>query len=151
MADFVKMDDHRKEDGKLNWATYEAARKANGESCQRCGQMIIWPKGYPSYCGSCQRIDKDGTAVHHESLLRCPKCRHQWEVYDSDEYGIYSDGQHDVSCPVCCHDFEITTYVSYSFESPELEAEEDEETSEEETSEEETEESTDETAGGSAA
>lgn len=42
------------------------------------------------------------------------------EVCHLDNYTLYEDGDHDVFCEDCGHEFMVTTYVSYSFCSPGL-------------------------------
>jgi hypothetical protein len=39
-----------------------------------------------------------------------------------DDLGyVFEEGEHKVSCDECGHDFEVSTYVSHTFTSPEME------------------------------
>ena len=115
----IKIDDFNK-DGKVDWTAYHKARERNGDICTECGAHILWGKGIPSKCNECNSISTDNGEVDHESRVRCPKCRYIWNPYDFEQYKLYEDGTHDASCPECSHDFEVTTYVSYTFSSPEV-------------------------------
>lgn len=124
MIDFDKL---RKPDGSLDVEAYGAAtaadradRTAKGELCQErgCGRFIIWAKGYPQTCAPCKALDEPG-ALDHPGEIRCPKCGAHWSPSDSEDYDVYNDGDHEVTCSGCGHDFEIQTSVTYSFRSPE--------------------------------
>jgi len=41
------------------------------------------------------------------------------DPYDCEEYEVFHDGEHEVNCHECDKDFEVSTYVSYYFKSPE--------------------------------
>lgn len=86
-------------------------------ACTTCGGYVYrkTPKGL---CGDCLELDIEKGEAHHSSMLRCPRCRETWSVSDCDDGELYGEDCHDVSCPGCGHDFEITTHVSWSFSSP---------------------------------
>jgi hypothetical protein len=55
-----------------------------------------------------------------KNYVRCPKCGEKINVVNGDWYALYEDGEHSVTCQndECEHDFEISTHVSFSFDSP---------------------------------
>jgi ssDNA-binding Zn-finger/Zn-ribbon topoisomerase 1 len=111
--------------GKVDWKALREAEVAAGEHCRECGWLIYPPKGRPSLCHKCRDLREDKGEVDHQSRLRCPKCRHLWNV-DREDGDIHSEGSHEVCCPECEHEFEVVTNVSYSWESPKLIEEESE-------------------------
>lgn len=117
---WTKMDDFRQPDGDYNWKGYYQALIENGETCTTCGSGITWPKGHRSSCYDCQNLERNKDEVCHPNCIRCPYCQSTWDPIDTDNYEICGDGPHDVTCYNCNKDFEITTHVSYSFESPAL-------------------------------
>lgn len=119
------LETYRKPDGSLDHAAYNDAvkrerieRQGKGELCSRCERFIVYAKGYPQICGECKSLGEQGE-IHHDSEVRCPKCGKSWEVGNGDDYELYGEGSHDVTCGSCDHEFEITTWVSYTFLSPE--------------------------------
>jgi hypothetical protein len=115
----TSISDHKLADGTLNWESYRLAQKANGEICSKCGgyTSIFGGKGHPDQCPSCKSMDEPSEATHH-STIRCPACGHQMDVRDMERGELYEDGEHDVTCNECEHEFEVSTSVSFSFESP---------------------------------
>lgn len=117
MLDF---DDFKNDDNSIDWTAYRSARVDLGEVCSKCDTYIMFGgKGYRVECGSCIALKRDTQEVQHDNLLRCPACGHSWDPGDCENYAVYSDGDHDVSCHECDHDFLISTSVSYTFTSPE--------------------------------
>jgi len=142
----IQLDDYKKEDGSTDWWAYKAAQKANGEICRECGDYIFGLRdhGFPRLCVACKgmylsptlatilvmykmfvtstlapyRKLLEGGEASHETYVRCPKCRHQFNPGQSDYYELYSEGEHEVYCGMCDHEFEITTHVSFLFVSP---------------------------------
>ena len=112
----VSIETHTR-DGDVNWDSYHAAEKQNGESCQECDAYIFSPLGYPSSCNSCLDMARDNGEVTHEKYVRCPACNYHIDP-DDDYYELFADGDNAVSCPECDYDFVASTYVSYSFTSP---------------------------------
>jgi hypothetical protein len=116
----IKTETFRTDDG-IDWKAYEAAQVAAGERCKSCGKYfspLPWPTPGPRECYGCIELTKIPEVSHH-SKVRCPACRHTWDVGESED--LYSEGEHSVYCHECNHEFEVTTNVSYEFVSPELE------------------------------
>lgn len=130
MAEMIEMDAYRGADGQIRWNEYEKAKTANGERCTQCQCFVYPPKGHPTKCVSCETIGNQPGEVSHEKLIRCPKCQDTFSPGDREAYELYSDGTHEVTCGECDHEFQVRTWVSYSFDSPALiqEPEEEEET-----------------------
>lgn len=127
---YIQMEDHRGEDGNIDWTSYKKAQKANGEYCDKCGSHIMFGgKGYTTYCHQCNGLYDKSTLVHN-SLIRCPKCMMNFSAFECD-YELMSEGEHSVNCIECDHFFEVTTSIQYTFHSPsageEQESREDEE------------------------
>lgn len=135
MTDFEKC---RLPDGTFDHKKYDelrkqenAERKAKGELCQlpNCNRFIMWSSGLPQTCGACKSLDNP-EELHHDDHIRCPKCGRHWNVFDGESYELQADGEHDVTCPDCNHEFEIVTTVRCSFQSPERMKEAEAETDE---------------------
>lgn len=93
------------------------------ETCTRCRSYILIVHRKVAarrggMCVCCYGLVSDGGDVDHDSMLRCPKCTETWSVSGCDDGELYGEDVHAVSCPECCHDFEIVTHVSHSFTSP---------------------------------
>ena len=116
---YVSMNDHRDAKGELNWTSYRAAQRENGEICYICGGHADFPKGHQARCRDCEKLERSDK-IRHDRLIRCPWCSHHYNPNDSDNYEVFADGEHPVSCPSCGKDFAITTDVSYTFNSPPL-------------------------------
>jgi hypothetical protein len=118
MIDFKSF---KKPGGNTDWTAYRGAQVAAGEVCQKCHQHIFSffgiPTAGPRLCGECKALAEDAGEVNSSSYVRCPACGHQMGTNGFDGE-LHSDGTHDVSCGECDHDFEVTTNVSFSFESP---------------------------------
>jgi DNA-directed RNA polymerase subunit M/transcription elongation factor TFIIS len=127
----IQMDDYKGADGRIDWTAYRRAQVDAGESCRKCGSFIVFSKGYPTTCHDCDRLEEESGEVVHDSSVRCPKCRRVMNVHDSEFWDLYEEGEHEVSCRSCDHEFTVSSRVSYSFESPELLPEEAEPESEE--------------------
>lgn len=124
MLDFEKC---RLPDGAFDHKKYDelrkqenAERKAKGELCQLpgCNRFIVYSQGHPQICSDCKALDKP-EELDHPSDIRCPKCGHHWSVWETDDHELYAEGEHDVKCDRCNHEFMIVTEITYSFESPE--------------------------------
>lgn len=123
------LEDHKKPDGSFDSESWNKAytqeredRKQRGELCIACGALIIHSSGLPARCRDCRAIDEPGSLDHH-AAVRCPKCGHHWKIMGSDDYELFHEGTHDVTCGECDHEFEVETSVTYSFRSPERQAE----------------------------
>lgn len=122
MADFK---DFTMENGNTDWMAYHKAQIEDGEVCYQCDSYItsyLFNK-IPgrTLCFDCKNLDESNEKVEHSNLLRCPKCCYSWTaITDCEDYELYNEGDHEVSCRKCNHNFTIETYVSYSFDSPAL-------------------------------
>ena len=121
----TSIDDHQNEDGTTNWAALRKAEENNGQRCITCGTFMTnialfsdKDLKYARECVSCEQLVKNDGEVDHDERVRCPKCRHIMVVHDMEDYETYREDEHSVSCDECDHDFEIQTYVTYSFSSP---------------------------------
>ena len=113
----IRIDDYKTENGDIDWAACRAAQKAAGATCSRCGRYLFGAEGSPQECFSCLSLDKP-EEVAHDSTVRCPDCGYTWDVHNGDYCELFEDGEHNVTCQECDHDFEISTSVSWSFRSP---------------------------------
>lgn len=111
-------------DGKIDWPAYRAASAlqhqadvAAGKWCSECNRYLLWPKGVRDQCLACKRLKEPAECDHHK-MVRCPKCGLAFDPSEQDYYSLYSDGEHQVTCGECSHQFEITTRTSYTFTSP---------------------------------
>jgi hypothetical protein len=113
--------DHRDftKDGKTDWNAYHEAKINNGEVCFHCGAPIVLSKGSRTLCSDCQYLHKPDE-LSHANLVRCPQCSKTFNPGDSDRHRLYEDGEHQICCDECDHEFEITTHVSHTFVSPPL-------------------------------
>lgn len=122
MPDFVhkytSMDDFRAENGTVRWVEYNAAQRNNGELCLSCAALMYPPSGSPRICEACKALtDTDGSEpVDHDSRVRCPFCGHTEDV--DWELGIYSEGDHEISCNSCGKSYTVSVSVAYTFTSP---------------------------------
>lgn len=85
--------------------------------CSQCNKPILLSR-HRTYCGECIEMNRNVNETEHSRLIRCPECQAQISMYDLED--ILTDGDHLVTCPMCDHDFEITTRLEYYFESPAL-------------------------------
>ena len=46
---------------------------------------------------------------------RCPHCGAEIDVSANDLWRIFEEGEHDIDCPYCDEEFEVSTRVSYTF------------------------------------
>lgn len=126
------LSDHKNPDGSTNWETYRAADRAerdqekrDGTRCSTCETYIsiTFKKGSPEECYDCKEAQKPGE-LRYSAKPRCPACMKTWNPGDTDDYDLYNEGEHEVTCPNCEHKFEVSTHVEYSFTSPERVTEE---------------------------
>ncbi len=119
---FTKIEDFKDPaTGEVDWKKYNLAEIANGEKCCECGGIAsLFGTGRRTRCMSCRAVDEPGE-LRHASRLRCPRCRHTWNPGDCDDHEVYADGDHEVWCAECGHEFPVVTMVSYLFRSPEIE------------------------------
>jgi hypothetical protein len=118
----INPDDFKKADGYIDWDACNKARVEAGEKCYKCGGFIVSfsnKNKSRQLCSQCESLEEKDE-VDHDSLIRCPKCKASWDISEHEDYHLYEDGEHDVTCYDCNHEFKVTTNVSYSFTSPEL-------------------------------
>lgn len=129
----ASVDECKLPDGSTDWNKYQElqkeeleARKAKGEVCQRngCNRHVMFSSGIPGTCSECLALD-DPDELHHSGEIRCPKCGHHREIGDDGE--LYAEGTHEVTCSKCNFEFEIETWISFTFVSPERITESEEE------------------------
>ena len=63
-------------------------------------------------------MESSEDSITHSSHVRCPNCKHHFNVHESELYEVMEPDDHEVHCPECDWSFEITTVVTRSFESP---------------------------------
>jgi len=119
------MEDYRGTDGNIDWSLYYKAQKDAGETCYECGQYIVnvLKRDFIPHrqkCKNCESMESDPREISHHSFIRCPKCKATMIVSDLESYRLYNDGEHEIMCQECEHEFEIRTDIEYSFNSPEL-------------------------------
>lgn len=101
-------------------------------TCTECGkEYVLHPlikSDHPYVCYSCK---KKAEHEREKELITSPDCDADYEPYSiddgyycpycgvfidiDDDYEMYVDGSHDVTCPYCDKPFEVETYLSHSF------------------------------------
>jgi len=114
----ITFKDYEDDKGNVDWKAYDAAQVAAGEKCEKCGTHIIFSKGFMAECGNCKALSQDHGEVSHDGFIRCPRCGHSDYVHGNDYDEIFEEGEHQFSCTECDYDFEISTHVSFTFDSP---------------------------------
>lgn len=46
---------------------------------------------------------------------KCPHCGETCNVNEHEWWKLYEEGEHEVTCPHCDHDFTVSTSISYWF------------------------------------
>jgi DNA-directed RNA polymerase subunit RPC12/RpoP len=116
------------------WARIRAedeGKKRRGEKCSQCGDYItsLRPPGHSQRCFNCRSLDRPESVIDNR-YIRCPACGFNWDPLDNEgdvsgwDNSLLEHGDHTIGCPRCGHTFEVTTRVSYTFDSPALVAEE---------------------------
>lgn len=94
--------------------------------CEKCGKETYVVFGWErSICHKCreeehaeelreQILSGEIDCTDCEDNIYCPWCGERYEI--DNEYSLYVDGSHDVTCYNCSKKFEVTTNVSYSFD-----------------------------------
>ena len=121
----ISMKDYEDAEGTVDWKAFNKAREEAGEKCTRCGASLLLvgilgggrPTG-PTLCGACRSMDEDAEEVNHSKAVRCPRCGIRETIEEGELYSLYEEGEHDVYCNHCEFEYEVTTYVQYTFTSP---------------------------------
>lgn len=110
--------DFQDEEGHFDFDAYHKAKVMNGDDCQVCGTMIMWGgKGYPETCYKCKAIDNPDELTH-EKFIRCPKCGHKWDPYETEDYDVLQEDGGEVWCDECDYKFHVGCWVTYTLTSP---------------------------------
>lgn len=122
-------EDFRREDGHVDWTALRAAEVAAGYKCSRCHGYLLFGSaglgaGMPTECAECASRHRPEKWLSHREV-RCPKCQHTWNPAEEEDYELYEDGYHEATCSSCGHEFELSTTVTYLFESPAIEESDD--------------------------
>lgn len=54
-----------------------------------------------------------------QDLPKCPHCGDECSVVDNEWWHLYEEGEHEVTCPSCENNFQVSTHVSFSFSTDE--------------------------------
>lgn len=111
----IDINDYLDENRRISWPAYRRARRDAGEECDKCGGIIAKPAGNPITCWNCRMLDPD--VVITDCSIRCPNCEQVTMVAESE---LFQMGDHTICCDCCNHKYDITTRVTYAFESPAL-------------------------------
>lgn len=119
----MSISDFKDANGYTDWDAYEADEVSKGNRCKTCGTYIIHafstPKG-PKECYSCKTLEGSDDEVTHDRYVRCPRCGLKDDAADWWESGIYDDNDTtSIYCNECEYEYEVTTHIIYSYESPE--------------------------------
>lgn len=94
--------------------------------CKMCGKYdkLAWVNG--GYCDDCfklrnlakirESIEEGESDTFSSDYVVCPYCGDA--ISDEDLIDLpecYEDGQHEITCDECGREFEVITYVSYSW------------------------------------
>jgi transcription elongation factor Elf1 len=86
------------------------------KKCTQCRNYSYISKG--SVCRDCEAFTDDKGEVDHDTDIRCPKCGHQENVWDSEQYSLIKDGGDEATCSECGHRFDVNCTITYNFQSP---------------------------------
>ena len=88
--------------------------------CKQC-ESILSPTedSKRTLCRACLRAKAQKEEITHHKLIRCPDCGKMMHPSEHELEEVYGDGEHDVVCVFCDADFQVSTYIWYTFKSPE--------------------------------
>lgn len=120
MTERTKMQDFEDAKGHVDFDAYRKAQVANGENCSKCGTSFLSfnPPGRARKCIDCNNMSDRTGEVDHHRYLRCPQCGGTWDPCETEDYEVFGDEEHQVTCGECDYTFEVSTHVSYTFTSP---------------------------------
>lgn len=115
---YVRLDDHKNPDGKIDWASYGKAQVDIGQVCRVCGDyMLFGGDGHPRRCAACERAEKKpGDRLDHDKMVRCPKCGHLFDPTDGEFFNAHEEST--AYCPACDSEVEYVVHTHYTFTSP---------------------------------
>lgn len=91
--------------------------KVQFKRCDQCKKPLL-TSYRESLCIECIYLNKNENETEHSRLIRCPRCRNKMSMYEFEN--IFTDETHNVTCIHCDYEFEIVTYLEYSFQSPKV-------------------------------
>ena len=121
----ISISEFERGDGSIDWKAYKKAQVDEGTICRKCNEYIVSINLFghkitgSRLCGHCAALSEK-EKLSHPVYIRCPKCENTWSPMDSYDHDVFSDGEHNVQCTECNHNFSISTSISFTFESPEL-------------------------------
>jgi DNA-directed RNA polymerase subunit RPC12/RpoP len=115
---FTFSSNYKKEDGTTDWSAYNKALLDNGEICYKCRHFILRPVGYQALCFECKELATSSEPVSHHNRIRCPKCGNQTNPSDHEDRCAYEEGDWEIWCTECDHQFIVEVRVEYSYTSP---------------------------------
>lgn len=119
----IRMEDHRKETGEIDWDAYKKAQKAAGEICTSCEAYItsLNSTNSPTRCYECRELQSSKGEVRHKLFVRCPKCTMVRKIdHCDDSIDLYKD-EAELSCYHCDNMIHVQLYVTVDIISPPLE------------------------------
>lgn len=116
----VRLADHERPDGTIDWDGLNRAEVQNGVRCRCCGCYMLFGLGHPRACHQCADLtaQRDKPIVH-DYLVRCPGCGHQFEP--TIEELARQGREAELVCHRCDRSFSVAVKVSMSYESPPME------------------------------
>lgn len=57
-------------------------------------------------------------------LPKCPHCGHLYDINDHEAWGLYEEGPHEIECPSCDLEYDVTVNVSCTYSTDEQEDDE---------------------------
>ena len=51
----------------------------------------------------------------------------EYDIYDYEAWNLYEEGEHEIECPFCENEFEVSVHVSYTYDTSNQSAMDDEE------------------------
>ena len=88
--------------------------------CKKCNGYIINFSNKPDgdYCGDCVELLTKDDQVKYNKYVRCPKCRNIFDPGNSEMPSLFEEGDHEIYCDKCDHEYVVSTYIEFSFTSP---------------------------------
>lgn len=61
----------------------------------------------------------DGWDFRYNKEPKCPHCAHDCRISHNEWWQLYEEGEQQVECPICDHEFTVSTSVEYRFSTDE--------------------------------